>query len=655
MPVEFVSVLSLLVVAVFSVWCFKRVNLPPILAYLFAGIIVGPSALSLFDHPEQMHVLAEIGIVFLLFTLGLEFSVPKLKAMRHLVFGVGLSQMVLTTLVAATIAYGFGFGLSAALIIGGMVGLSSTAIVIKQTTEMGTLNTPRSQLAVSILLFQDLAVVPFLIFIPLINSASETSIASLMGLALLKGIVVITSLLLIGKWVLPKIFREVANTRTDELFVLTTLTVVLIAAGFTYGMGLSLALGAFIAGMMLGESQYKYQLESDIRPFQDILMGLFFVTVGMRLELPEVWAHIGVIILGLCVMLVLKILMVRASAMIFNADANDAWAAGFKVCQMGEFSFILASLAVTHQALEPEVASVLVSIGILSMACTPFLVANSVRFANVFAPDDTVNTLNNAQVLEFERNNHVVLLGFARVGQSTARMLDMEHISYVAVDIDPIRVQESQTANEPVIYGDVSDKSILHSVNINQAASVIITFDNIAKVSQCIQCIRSFNQTIPIIVRTRKDYALESLYQSGATQVVPELQEAVLMLVSQVYHYSGVPMSRILKRIRNERKEHYDHLHGFYPGETTEVSYANADTLKFMHAINLNRSAWAVDKTIAACDLVRYGVHVKKIKRGNEVLESPNLDVVLRDNDILVISGKPRRVERAERRILDGH
>ena len=194
MPTEFISVLSLLVVAVISTWCFKRVNLPPILAYLFAGIIVGPSALSLFDHPEQMHVLAEIGIVFLLFTLGLEFSLPKLQAMRHLVFGLGMSQMLLTTLATAGIAYLFGFSLSGSMVIGGIIGLSSTAIVIKQTAEMGTLNTPRSQLAVSILLFQDLAVVPFLIFIPLINSPSDSSFSMLMLFAFLKGMAVITTL-----------------------------------------------------------------------------------------------------------------------------------------------------------------------------------------------------------------------------------------------------------------------------------------------------------------------------------------------------------------------------------------------------------------------------------------------------------------------------
>ncbi|WP_010178537.1 monovalent cation:proton antiporter family protein [Glaciecola sp. HTCC2999] len=655
MPTEFISVLSLLVVAVISTWCFKRVNLPPILAYLFAGIIVGPSALSLFDHPEQMHVLAEIGIVFLLFTLGLEFSLPKLQAMRHLVFGLGMSQMLLTTLSTAGIAYLFGFSLSGSMVIGGIIGLSSTAIVIKQTAEMGTLNTPRSQLAVSILLFQDLAVVPFLIFIPLINSPSDSSFSMLMLFAFLKGMAVITTLLLIGKWVLPKVFREIANTRTDELFVLTTITVVLMASGLTYAMGLSLALGAFIAGMMLGESQYKYQLESDIRPFQDILMGLFFVTVGMRLDLLIVWNYASIIVGGLVAMLILKIVIVRFSALIFNTNHNDAWAAAFKVCQMGEFSFILASLAVTHNVLDSQTASILVSIGILSMMCTPYLVANSVRFANFFAPDSTASLINNAQILEQERTGHVIILGYGRVGQSTARMLDMENINYIAVDIDPIRVQESQTADEPVIYGDVSDKAILRSVNIDKAVSVIVTFDHIPKATQCIDCIRGFNRDIPIIVRTRKDYAMDTLYNSGATQVVPELQEGVLMLVSQVYHYSGVPMAKILKRIRNERKGHYDHLHGFYPGETTEVSYESADKLRFMHAININRSAWAVGKTVGQCDLLKYGVHIKKIKRANNVILEPTMQEILLDDDILVISGKPGRVERAERFILDGH
>ncbi|MET1218896.1 MAG: cation:proton antiporter [Glaciecola sp.] len=655
MPQEFISVISLMLIAVVSVWCCKRINLPPILAYLLAGLIVGPSMLNLFDHPEQMHVIAEIGIVFLLFSLGLEFSLPKLIAMRHLVFGLGAGQMVLTTAVFAGIAMLFGFAPAPALIIGGMIGLSSTAIVIKQTTEMGILNTPRSQLAVSILLFQDLAVVPFLIAIPLLNQTSDASLWSVMGVALVKAIVVIGFLLWAGKWLLPKVFKEVASTRTDELFVLTTIVTALIAAGLTYAMGLSLALGAFLAGMMLGESQYKHQIEADIRPFRDILMGLFFVTVGMRLELALVLPYWHVILVATSLMIVLKILIVRIAASIFKANAQDAWAAGIKLCQMGEFSFILAALAVAHAVLNPTEAGVLVTSGVLSMALTPFLVEHSVAFAKRLAGTNSAEVNFNFPDISAPTKEHVIILGFGRVGQSAARMLTMEKIPYIAIDVDPIRVQESLLAAEPIIFGDVSQKSILRDANIENASSVVLTFDQTAKAVDAIHTIRGLHASIPIIVRTRKDYDLDKLYQAGASQVVPEIQEGSLMLVSQIYHYSGVPMNRILKRIQAERRQGYDHLHGVFPGETTQVSYENADKLQFMHAITISDSAWAVDRPLADCDLGRHGIKVKKLQRQEHEIMKPRLDTIVQAGDVLVISGKPRRVERAERKILDGH
>ncbi|MEC9261959.1 MAG: cation:proton antiporter, partial [Pseudomonadota bacterium] len=315
-----------MLIAVVSVALFKRIHLPPILAYLFAGIIAGPSGFALYSHPEDMHLAAEVGIVFLLFSLGLEFSLPKLMAMRSLVFGAGLMQMVLTTVLGSVAVWMLvDTSLSAAIVIGGMLALSSTAIVIKQVTEMGILNNVRTQLAVSILLFQDLAVVPFLIVIPLLSGESETSLAMALALALVKGVLVVGMLMSVGKWILPWVFREVARTRTDELFVLSTILVALLAGGLTYAFGLSMALGAFLAGMMLGESQYKYQLEADIRPFRDILMGLFFVTVGMQLELSVLMSYGHWIVLGVIVLMAAKVVLVRMAASVVSVSSVDGW------------------------------------------------------------------------------------------------------------------------------------------------------------------------------------------------------------------------------------------------------------------------------------------------------------------------------------------
>ncbi|QJR81789.1 potassium transporter [Alteromonas pelagimontana] len=652
----FGQVIILMLLAVLSVAIFKRLHLPPILAYLFAGLLAGPEVMSLFAHIEDMHLLAEIGIVFLLFSLGLEFSLPKLLAMRSLVFGVGLSQMILCTLVFGLIAiFIFNLRLTTAVVIGGMIALSSTAIVIKQVTEMGVLNNRRSQLAISILLFQDLAVVPFLIVIPLLSDPQSVSLSTMLIQALVKGIFVVALLLSVGKWVLPWVFTEVAKTRTDELFVLTTILIALLAGGLTYVFGLSMALGAFLAGMMLGESQYKYQLEADIRPFRDILMGLFFVTVGMQLDLAVLMQTGGWIAFGVLFLMVIKVLLIRVAAWVIRCDATDAWSAGIKLCQIGEFSFVIAALAKAQEVITPEQSSIIIAMGVISMAFTPWLIEKSLPLAQkiVGLPAVPASVQLNSRAAESSQD-HVVIAGFGRVGQSVARMLKMEGVAFIAIDIDPIRVHESRNAGEPIIFGDASQKDILEGASVITAKLVLVTFDQPAKATQVIHAARQLADTIEVMVRTKRDYQLESLYAAGASQVVPEIQEGSLMLISQVLHGAGVPMSRILKRIRAERKGRYDHLHGFYPGETTQISYGTEDKLEFIHAVVLNQSAFCLGKRLEDLDLDKMRITLRGLRRNGKEITSPDATTYLHQGDVLIIAGKPRRVERAERYLLEG-
>nr|WP_136251628.1 monovalent cation:proton antiporter family protein [Ningiella ruwaisensis] len=655
MDQSFLSIIFLMLMAAFFVWQFKRLNLPPILAYLVAGLVAGPQVLNLFEDSHAMYLAAEIGIVFLLFTLGLEFSLAKLLAMRRLVFGVGAGQMLLTSAVFAALAMIIGQDLTTSIIIGAMLALSSTAIVIKTIDEQGRLNTKRSQLAVSILLFQDIAVVPLLIVIPLLANADEQSIAMAMLFALLKGIVVVTLLLAAGKYLLPRVFNEIAKTRTDELFVLCTLVIALLAAGATFAFGLSMALGAFLAGMMLSESQYRHQLEADIRPFRDILMGLFFITVGMQLDINIMLAMPHWILLGLLILVVIKVIMVRIAALIYGTDAQDAWAAGLKLSQMGEFTFVIAALAVDNQIIDDATSSFIICVGVLSMAITPYLINKSGIIAAKLAKSPEPDMLPDSELTHAALPPpDVVILGYGRVGQSIAKMLKLEALAYVVVDIDPIRVQESRAAGERILYGDVAHKSILENARVTQAKLVIITFDNHEKSIKVINTLKSIKDDVQVIVRTRKDYKMDDLYKAGALQVVPEMQEGSLMLISQVLHYSGVPMSRILKRIRLERKKGYVHMHGFFPGETTEISYDTKDKLEFMHAVVITESAYGVGKTIEELDILRRKVSISAVRRDRQEISSPDPSFRLAANDVLVISGKPRRVERIEKFLLDG-
>jgi CPA2 family monovalent cation:H+ antiporter-2 len=499
--------------------------------------------------------------------------------------------------------------------------------------------------------------VPLLIVVPLLAGSNEQSLGLAISMAFVKGIIVVGILLSIGKWVLPRVFSEVARTRTDELFVLTTIMVALMAAGLAFSFGLSMALGAFLAGMMLGESQYKHQLEADIRPFRDILMGLFFITIGMRLDLQYLAGQLHWALAGLLVVMVLKVLLIRASARLFKLARQDAWAAGIKLCQMGEFSFVLAALAVNHEILTTAQGSMLLSIGVMSMALTPWLVDKSPDFAR-YMSNELVPQVDTAAAIGKKHDSvvdHVLIFGFGRVGQSVSRLLKTEAIPYLVVDADPVRVQEAQTAGEPVYFGDVKQKDILRAVGIERAKLVLLTFDEHNKAISVIQLVSSLYPNLPIVVRTRKDYRMEELYAAGASQVVPEILEGSLMLVSQVLHLSGVPMSRILKRVRKERKGHYGNMHGFFPGETTEMDYVKQDKLEFMHAVILTDNAYAVGKSLEDLNIERMRINIKGLRRDNKEVTEPDGQIELLAGDVLVITGKPRRVERAERFLLEGH
>lgn len=455
------QIFTLLVAAVLFVWIFKRVGLPPILAYLATGVLAGSHSVGWMTQTHEMDLVAELGIVFLLFSLGLEFSISRLMAMRNIVFGLGSLQVVVTSTVLIVILYCLNFSLLTSFTIGVIMMLSSTAVVVKLLKENGELNKRRGQLAIGVLLLQDIAVVPLLIILPLLAATGSQSISWALAVALTKGAFVCLLLWAIGKWILPKVFNEIALVRTDELFMLTTLLVALFAALLTYSFGLSMALGAFLAGMMLGESHYRHQLEADIRPFRDILMGLFFVTVGMQLNVMYVLNNSLLIIGALVGLLVLKIAVMAISAQLMGERKQDALACAFMLWQMGEFGFVLIALGAQHQLLTNQQVSFLIALGVLSMALTPFLIDKTPFILK------RIGVLDRAsQAWESEPksstlySDHVIICGFSRVGQTVARFLKPEAIDYIAIESNPILVQEGKAAGEPILFGHVKQKDI---------------------------------------------------------------------------------------------------------------------------------------------------------------------------------------------------
>ena len=374
----------------------------------------------------------------------------------------------------------------------------------------------------------------------------------------------------------------------------------------------------------------------------------------MQLDINVLWSNFFTIVLGVVGLMIIKILMVRMAAAFVKTNPLDAWSAGIKLCQIGEFSFVIAALATTYGVLTTGQSSLIVSMGVLSMALTPWLMNNSLVFAKRIVANKSEDNAHNTLIVDNDLTNHVVICGFGRVGQSVARMLKMEGIAFIAIDMDPVRVHESRNAGEPVLFGDASKKDILSSANVEKAKLILVTFDQPDKAKQVISGTHQIDNTADVMVRTKRDYQLDGLYSAGANQVVPELQEGSLMLISQVLHYAGVPMSRILKRVRAERKGRYDHLHGFYPGETTEISYGTEDKLEFIHAVVLSEHAACMGSKIKDIDFAKMRVRVRGLRRNGTEVKDPDHEAVLQPHDVLVIAGKPRRVERAERKLLEG-
>ena len=650
------ELLAILSSAVLIVWLFRRLQLPAILAYLVAGVLVGEHGLALAQEHVDYEHFAELGIVFLLFTLGLEFSLPKLMAMRHLVITVGSLQVVISLLLFMLVAMFFGQSFAAAITIGGILALSSTAIVIRQLSESGGMKKKSGQLSVAVLLFQDVAVVPLLIVIPLLAQGGDSSFLLALLFALVKGVFVVSLLLLAGKWLLPRLFNLVAQVRTDELFVLTTLLVTLVASALTQWFGLSMALGAFLAGMMLGESQYKHQLEADIRPYRDILLGLFFVTVGMKLNINVVFSSPGIIISLLICFMVIKVLVVRLLAKRAGESSKDAWAAGIMLAQMGEFGFVLIALASQVEILPPTTASILLGTGVLSMAITPYMISHARNWGLWLSREESIDTQGLDQLPNSDSlSEHVIICGFGRIGQTVSRFLKQASIDFVAIDIDPLRTTKAREAGENVLFGSSRQAELLHAAQLAKAKLVVIAFGDDKQSLDVILKVRSLAPDVPILVRTRNDDQLDELHAAGANEVVPESLEGSLMLVSQVLSLTGVPFSRIVRRVQKERKNHYNHLHGFFQGEHTDMSPDAIDRIEFAHAIILSDDSYANGLTIGSLKLDERRVIVVALRRDDVETEEPNVNTVLQPQDTLIVRGKPRRVERAERFVQEGH
>ena len=653
------TVLVLLAVSVVTVSVFRRFHLPAILAYLCVGVMVGPTGLAWVPDNQATRLLAEYGVVFLLFTVGLEFSLPRLIAMRHEVLGLGSAQVAATTLLAGAAAWALGLPAAAAFVVGGAVAMSSTAIVIRQLTERLELNSRHGALSVGILLFQDVAVIPFLILIPVLAGGAQEAVAWELLWALAKGVVVVVLMFAAGHWLLRPLFHEIASSRSSELFTLTALLMALAAAWLTHLAGLSLALGAFLAGMMLGETEFRHQVEADIRPFRDVLLGLFFITIGMLLDLAALPAILHWVLLLLLAVIALKLLTVVALARLMGAEPGVAARTGIVLAQGGEFGLVLLSLALGAQLLERNDAQIILAALIFSMALSPLMIHyNGTIVKRLFAGSYlrqreqlTREVAQDARGLK----GHVIVCGYGRIGQNIARLLDKEGFDHIALDLDPVRVRDARTAGERVFYGDSTHQEMLEAAGLARARALVVSFDDVHATLKILPQARRLRPDIPILVRTRDDADLARLQRAGATEVVPETLEASLMLASHLLLLLEVPLARVLREVQQIRDGRYQLLREYFRGQEKAAAGAEIEAeQERLHTVRLENGAHAVERTIAELRLEEFGVAVTVLLRHGIRSEAPGPETRLRAGDTLVLFGSASGLESAENRLLRG-
>src|SRR6516225_2279361 len=576
--------LILLAGSVFLVTLVRRLSLPTSLAYLLVGLILGPHALGVVSDSGTTRLLAELGVAFLLFTLGLDFSLPRMLAMRREVFG-------------------------------GAISMSSTALLLQQLTERAEINRTHGRLAFSMLLFQDMAFVPFFSLAAMLAARQDRFPVSESLVALATGVLALVGVLAAGRWLLRPLFHEIAHSRLRELFTLTVLLVVLSSAFVSHLSGLSFALGAFLAGMMLGETEYRYQIDAAIRPFRDLLLGLFFVSVGM--------------------LLTLQLLLTPREL-------------GIALCTV----LLQAGLA-PEGIVEPLVVAI-----VLSMVLSPLILNHNKRVARFLlrehAPLLTSAEREEAATHEIAEREHVILCGFGRVGQNIGRVLEAHGFEYLALDLDPARIRAARQAGDPVMFGDSADEEMLARAGIARASAVVISFSDPVTALAILRSVRRMRPELPVLVRTADDTRLRELQEAGATDVVPETFEASLMLVSHVLMLLHVPVTRVVRALGEIRNSRYAVLRNIVRRGDARVVDETTDHREELRSIVVPPGAWAVGRSLGEVRNRGVAVTFTGVRRHGILGREPAGDTILRDGDIVVIYGQPEELERAESVLLAG-
>ncbi|HET8737542.1 MAG TPA: cation:proton antiporter [Pricia sp.] len=646
------DILILLGFSVVIVFALQRLKLPSIVGFLLTGVIIGPYGLSLIDAVGQVEILSEIGVILLLFVIGMELSIKQLASIKKTVFIGGFFQVGTTVLVAGLVYYFLGNSWNESVFVGFLFSLSSTAIILKTLQDQQEISSPHARNALAILIFQDIIVVPMMLVTPMLAGESTDLWASILSL-LLKSVAVLVITFLSARFIVPRLMHAVAKTNSKELFLLVTITLCFAVAFLTSEAGLSLALGAFIAGLIVSESEYSHQATSIILPFRELFISFFFVSIGMLLELNFFLSNIPLILLLVLVVFIVKSAIASIAVAILKYPTRTVLLTGLSLFQVGEFAFILSKVGIEYNLLSEQTNQYFLSVSILSMLLTPFVIIFSGGIVNRFIGmskkwglDSTYSSeKEKTEMADYELTNHLVIIGYGVNGSNLAKAASSNNIPYMVVEMNAETVKRERQKGLPIIFGDAARDHILETVHLSKARAAVVAISDKLATKTIIKNIRSQSDSLYLVVRTRYIKETPELIALGADEVIPEEFETSVQIFTHVLQNFLVPEDDIDQLIEKVRADNYQlfksELKRPKTYRLTELADFNITCLRMNSDSNRFLGKPLYELNLRA----EYGINILSIKRKNEMLDSIRPDEILKQGDIIYIKGNPSNIE----------
>lgn len=634
------------------VFLLHKLRIPSLVGFIIAGVIIGPYGIGLIKDTHSIEMLAEIGVILLLFTIGIEFSMAKLVRIKKAVIGGGGIQVLLTIAISALAVYSATGNLNRSIFFGFLIALSSTAIVLKILAENGETDSTHGRIMVGILIFQDLCIVPLMLLVPVLSGDAINIVDVILKMG--KAAIIIVVVLLSARWIVPSLLHQVVHTKSRELFIITVILLCLGIALLTSRFGLSLALGAFLAGLIVSESEYAHQATSDILPFKDSFIGLFFVSIGMLVSIEYVFDNILKIAAVVAIIVGLKIITGIVSAISIGSPLRPSIHTGLGLAQIGEFSFVLAISGKAAGLITDEIYQIFLSSSVITMITTPFLLKVAPSVSDLIASQPLLKNLDKGRKASEgegfprKRHDHVIIIGFGLNGRNLAKVLREADIPYVVLEMNSDTVREMRKKGEPIYYGDGTSKEILHKMGIEKARLLVIAISDPVSTRRIVSIARHENPNIYIIVRTRYLVEVDDLKSLGADEVIPEEFETSIEIFSSVLYRYSFPRNVILDMVEKIRSNSYTSLRNIeLPRRNLFERYEWLPEIE-IDGYRISEGSLLIEKTIREMQIRRKtGVTVIAVRRGKEVNTNPEPDFKFKQGDFILFTGKRENMNTA--------